>query len=378
MAASAVPNPYKLGLNQVGYATLVVSILFILVSTIAAVLRIWTRIVKSAKFGIDDWLLFVSVFLFYAFCANILVGVYTLGGGQVYTDLVVLSRKSQQYLKSEYAIPPIYATNVTTVKLSILFFYRRIFETPCFLRNNTIVMVVCCIWYVANLIGDLLYCIPMATFWNPAVKGSCFNFSLYFLIMELFDMLLDIAILCLPTKMILGLHLPLKNRIGILGIFLLGALVVITSAIRIGYLYNPSEVVLSLARASLWSVINLGVAILCACLPTYKPLFSRFYTISSSLWSSSLWSRHNRSRNTDESANKTAGDANSHPAAYYYRMGDSNEDSTGDTVYHTGVSTQIRSISEGQVIPMDGVLVQRDVDMNRSSAVTGGNEISKV
>ncbi|KAJ8065002.1 hypothetical protein OCU04_007305 [Sclerotinia nivalis] len=224
MALPTAPATYKLGLNQVGYATLVVSIFFILLSTIAAALRVWTRIVKSAKFGIDDWLLFVSVFLFYLFCANILVGVYTLGGGQIYLDPLVLAHKSQQYLKSEYAIPPIYAINVTTIKLSILFFYRRIFETPSFLRNNSIIMGICCVWFVATVIGDLLYCIPMATFWDPTVKGKCFNFALYFLIMELFDMLLDIAILCLPLKIILGLHLPLKNRLGILCIFLLGAL----------------------------------------------------------------------------------------------------------------------------------------------------------
>lgn len=224
MTSPSVPTPYKLGLNHVGYATLVVCIFFIILSTIAAALRVWTRVVKRAKFGIDDWLLIASVILFFLFCANILVGVYTLGGGQMYIDPLELASKSQQYLKSEYAIPALYAINVTTIKLSILFFYRRIFETPSFLRNNTIIIGICSVWFVVAIIGDLLYCIPMATFWNPKVQGKCFNFALYFLVMELVDMLLDIAILCLPLKIILGLHLPLRNRLGIIGIFLLGAL----------------------------------------------------------------------------------------------------------------------------------------------------------
>ncbi|TGO55973.1 hypothetical protein BOTNAR_0233g00030 [Botryotinia narcissicola] len=330
MTMPASSAPYKLGLNHVGYTTLVICIFFMAFSILAAALRVWTRVVKRAKFGIDDWLLIASVILFFPFCANIL------------------------YFKSEYAIPPLYAINVTTIKLSILFFYRRIFTTDSFLRNNYIIIGICTVWFVVAIIGDLLYCIPMATFWNPEVKGKCFNFPLYFLVMELVDMLLDIAILCLPLKIILSLHMPLSKRLGILCIFLLGALVVVTSAIRIGYVYKPSASLLSLAQASLWSVINLGVAILCACLPTYKPLFGKFHTIGTSLWTNHF------SANSGSSTTKAAPDSHSNPTAYYYRMGDSN----GDNIHMTGVSTQIQSGNKAQSLPSDGVRVQRDVHVS--------------
>ena len=66
----------------------------------------------------------------------------------------------------------------------------------------------------------------MHKFWNPdpLSPGSCFDFPLYFLVMTLADMLIDLAIICLPIKIILGLHLSLRQRLGLLGIFLLGIL----------------------------------------------------------------------------------------------------------------------------------------------------------
>ncbi|THC97924.1 hypothetical protein EYZ11_002622 [Aspergillus tanneri] len=223
-AVTAPIAPYMYGLNKVGYATLVVSIFFMALSVASVALRLWTRRIKNNKLGIDDWLIIASVFVFFGFCADVLVGVYTYGGGQVYTDKVEGQKKLIQYMQSEYAIPALYAVNVTLVKMSILFFYRRVFAVAGFRRINTFVMAFCMVWFVAAVIGDLLYCIPIQRFWDPSAGGSCFNFAAYFLAMELVDMLLDVVIIALPVNTILGLHLSLRKRLALLGIFLLSAL----------------------------------------------------------------------------------------------------------------------------------------------------------
>ena len=147
---------YAAGLNQTGYFILVVSILFMIISPIAVALRLWTRRLKRTGLGIDDWLAIVSVVIFFGFCGDILVGVYTLGSGQVYLEPSELSVKSQQFLKAQYAIPPLYATNVTVIKFSILFLYRRIFSIVSFLRLSNIVIGVCLAWWVVAIIADLL------------------------------------------------------------------------------------------------------------------------------------------------------------------------------------------------------------------------------
>ncbi|KAF7587861.1 hypothetical protein BBP40_006630 [Aspergillus hancockii] len=267
--------PYKAGLNHVGYATLVVCILFTVLSAATVGLRLWTRKVTGYKIGVDDWLIIASWFVFLGFCSNILVGVYTTGGGQVYTDASVAQKKFIQYMQSEYAIPPLYAIDVTLVKMSILVFYRRLFPTAPFQRINVGVIIFCIIWFVVAIIGDILYCIPVRQFWDATAHGSCFNFPIYFLAMELVDLLLDVVIIGLPMKTILGLQLSLRKRLALLGVFLLGAFVIVTGAVRIAYIYKPGNQLLAPSLASLWSVINLGVAIICACLPIYRPWLTK-------------------------------------------------------------------------------------------------------
>lgn len=224
MADIATSHPYKLGLNQAGYATLVSSIFFIVLSIVAVGLRIGTRRMLGNHLGLDDWLAIISVVVFMGFCGDVLVGVYTYGGGQVYTNKLEAEENLIQYMKSEYAIPPLYAINVTLVKMSILCFYHRIFSVASFRRINYGAGIFCLVWFTAAFIGDMLYCIPIRQFWDPTAGGSCFNFADYFLAMELIDLLLDVVIIALPLKTIASLHLSLRKKLALLGIFLLSVL----------------------------------------------------------------------------------------------------------------------------------------------------------
>ena len=74
------------------------------------------------------------------------------------------------------------------------------------------------------IVCGALYCIPAKSFWDHRVPGHCFNYDDFFLAMEIVDVILDIAILCLPFRMIAALHLSLRKKFMLSGIFLLGSL----------------------------------------------------------------------------------------------------------------------------------------------------------
>ncbi|KAL4993408.1 hypothetical protein BDV10DRAFT_179227 [Aspergillus recurvatus] len=186
-------------------------------------------------------------------------------------------------MKSTYAVPPLYGVTVTPIKLSMCFLYRRIFPVHIFRQAIYAIIAFCLVWFVAAFISSFLYCIPIRYFWDKTVDGHCFNFSVYFLVVELVDMLIDLAIIGLPIPTVLRLHMSLRKRLAVASIFLLSAFILVTGTIRIIYLYNPGDDLLPLARAVLWSTINLGVAILCACLPTYPPLLVMCGNLFSSL-----------------------------------------------------------------------------------------------
>ncbi|KAL4938901.1 hypothetical protein BDV06DRAFT_214720 [Aspergillus oleicola] len=217
------------GLDSTGLTLVALTVLFFGISILALVMRLWARKIKRAPVGLDDWLMVASVVLLSGVCANILAGVYTYGGGQVYADPEVSRRKMVIYLQSFYSLPPLYATNITPVKLSVLFLYRRIFPTPDVQRPCTLLIVICLIWWVIAIIGDLLYCIPMRHYWDPTEEGHCFDFPTFFLVMTIADMLIDVAIFATPMPTIRKLHMPLRKRLGVAGILLLGALFVLST-----------------------------------------------------------------------------------------------------------------------------------------------------
>ena len=65
--------------------------------------------------------------------------------------------------------------------------------------------------------------------------------------------------------------LPRPTILG--GIFSLSHSVCISSIVKLSYVWNPEDPeVVDVSPAMLWSSVQLGVAILCACLPTFAPL----------------------------------------------------------------------------------------------------------
>ncbi|KAL2849434.1 hypothetical protein BJX68DRAFT_267282 [Aspergillus pseudodeflectus] len=85
--------------------------------------------------------------------------------------------------------------------------------------------------------------------------------------------------------MIRNLQMSLREKIALSAIFLLGAFVLVTGAVRISYAYNPGDAQLALDLTAMWSVINIGTGILCACLPTFPPLLAKARDLYRSLHS---------------------------------------------------------------------------------------------
>lgn len=114
---------------------------------------------------------------------------------------------------------------VTTItKLSILLMYRRIFTTQKFKRAVLAIgLLTAATWLTAEL-GIILQCTPQKFLWDKLIQGHCMNFDVFFLVIGLVDLLLDISILCLPLRMIPSLKLPVRHKINLSLIFLLGGL----------------------------------------------------------------------------------------------------------------------------------------------------------
>ncbi|KAL8704394.1 MAG: hypothetical protein Q9225_008089 [Loekoesia sp. 1 TL-2023] len=183
---------------------------------------------------------------------------------------------------------------LATIKLSILFFYRRIFRGRIFDISSWVLVGVVIAWAATFFIAILAACgtsIEANFDTLGALKERCVNTFDILIALAVSDVAVDLAILIMPIPLVLRLHMPLRRKIAILGVLLVGMLAIacgITRMALFAQILGPT--LFSLATVGgvasdddigsgivsilmFWGMLEIGVAIIASCLPTLRPLF---------------------------------------------------------------------------------------------------------
>jgi hypothetical protein len=124
------------------------------------------------------------------------------------------------------ATSTLYAPAISTTKISILLFYRRIFTLH---RFNLLVwfLIWFCIAYIVGIcIAALLECVPTQYRWDLTVHGYCINVGAEVVAGSAVSVTTDFIVLLMPIPFVAKLHTPLRRKLQVIGIFLLGGLCV--------------------------------------------------------------------------------------------------------------------------------------------------------
>ncbi len=109
-------------------------------------------------------------------------------------------------------------------KASILLLYIRIFEVKAFRIWPMTVLVIVIAWTVSFFFASLFQCYPITPLIEPFYKNHCVNTVPLWYAGGISDIVLDSIILALPVPMVLKLQLPWKQKVGVICMFLTGAL----------------------------------------------------------------------------------------------------------------------------------------------------------
>ena len=144
-----------------------------------------------------------------------------------------------------------------------MIFYLRIFPTRSFRIACFVVMAIVVSWSLGAIFATIFQCIPIAASWNKEISGNCVNSDATWFSYAVINILTDVIVLALPIPLVLRLHLSLRNRLLLCGIFLLGCLYVqsrsfipliscppllIISVQRHGFFHHPRHVCLQLTQ----------------------------------------------------------------------------------------------------------------------------------
>ena len=118
-----------------------------------------------------------------------------------------------------------YALTITMVKISILLLHRRIFDTAASRRKTLFVGILYVTWFFISFFLEIFQCHPLSAAFDPMLfTNHCIAMQSYYEGVTAANMGIDIVILLLPVHMVWRLKLPIKQKIVLLAILMLGGL----------------------------------------------------------------------------------------------------------------------------------------------------------
>ncbi|RAH60210.1 hypothetical protein BO85DRAFT_391675, partial [Aspergillus piperis CBS 112811] len=259
-------------------ANLVVVIIGVTISTLGLLVRLYTRVVIVRKWLLDD-------------------GGYTNAGLGVHEwDLTptVYNRTLRVILLG--AIMYIPALGLS--KISLIILYYRLSDMQ---RNWRITLWGMTAFVVAYMIVleclFLFTCEPVHKSWYPDIDGRCWSKAPIFMAGVVASMFIDLVLLVMPLPIVLKLQMTSKKRFGLILMFGLGGLSLVTSTLRLAAtvpMLTQQDQTYLLGGVALWINVEASLVIVTACVPSFRQVL-RFHV---SGWRSDSGGRLDRMSST--------------------------------------------------------------------------------
>ncbi|KAI2625946.1 MFS general substrate transporter [Hypoxylon sp. NC1633] len=260
---------------------------------VAARLVCRIRIVRSTTW--DDYFIVLAWILAFALSISIDLGA-SKGLGRHDEDI---SPDDWDTLRRcEYAFSILYNPALMATKTSVLVFYLR-------LSKNTQKVLRFSSWLVLGIVNvagtvltliNIFQCRPVQAAFDPYTGSEtyCIPLLTEFICSAPVNVITDLAILALPLPVLTSMRLPRRQKVILIFTFALGIFVAVVDVVRIYYLEQAVTQVSSglssdpdatfghspqfawnASLSLMWSAVEVNVGIICACIPTLKPLIRR-------------------------------------------------------------------------------------------------------
>ncbi|KAI3328949.1 hypothetical protein HD806DRAFT_481177 [Xylariaceae sp. AK1471] len=181
-----------------------------------------------------------------------------------------------------------YPLALGSTKASFLFLYKRIFSISGKTRVLLITtIIIVAAWTVALFFAELFQC--RTKFWanwgsTHDIRTQCTMTTKIVFAVCLTDFLLDLTIIIMPIPLIWQLSLSTRRKLGVISIFLLGAVTVAASLLRLilvaPLVFTPHDAdanhrFVSITTSLYWGMVESSIGIFVACLPTLQFLFRK-------------------------------------------------------------------------------------------------------
>ncbi|KAL7777830.1 hypothetical protein CFE70_004501 [Pyrenophora teres f. teres 0-1] len=267
--ATTAPNPldpkYSPGAEQARQDIMVgSSVVMTIIGVSCVALRVYTRGVIVRNMGPEDWTMIAAAVFTVVFLVEIVAGAKELKLG--FSAMSMTPAQMVNNIKLVLAIVVTYKMIMTLIKISILLIYLR--------------LALLAVYQVIVIIVVFAQCTPLYKLWDffNKVEGTCIDSNIFYHVTSLFHIIMDLWILVLPVKLIMSIPRPTREKVALYVIFGLGIVSLLASLLRLQSLRVftlSNDPFYDSLPINTWSMVEVNIGILCASIPTLKPLVSK-------------------------------------------------------------------------------------------------------
>ncbi|KAI9758487.1 MAG: hypothetical protein M1815_000033 [Lichina confinis] len=256
-----------------------VYISIIILGGIFVAVRLYTRRFISHSIGLDDYASGLGLFFTLVFFGllYVLTRDYLRHHAWDYPISYLLPR----FFKIDLAAFVFYVPANVCVKSSIFLLYIRVFGSLKYVRRVAWFMVAFTVaFHLASLVVIIFACNPRSKLLNPLIPGKCINKHHLTIPSSGLNIFTDLVAFVLPTKAVLDLNASRHQKIQVLALFATGLFGCVLGMLRLMSFTNAARTddftwygYITLK----WTIVELNVAMICACAPALRPFFRHHF-----------------------------------------------------------------------------------------------------
>ncbi|PLB44745.1 hypothetical protein P170DRAFT_479293 [Aspergillus steynii IBT 23096] len=300
-----------------------VAIAIAVVQILIVVARFYTRYMQRVACALDDYLIVPALVASLGQSALYIVLLKVAGLGYHMEYVMQTPQKLVSLEKGLYANQILdFPFTVTPAKISILLFYIRIFNT---FKSRMFAYAVGLIVMghgIGVFFAAIFQCSPVAYTWDKTIQGgTCFDQQAFYRYVSPPNILTDVVILVMPMPFVWRLHTRMGQKLALTAVFLLGGLGTVASILRMTIFFQENAMTdptWASVNLGIWTVLEGGIIIIAACLPSIWPLIVRILPRQ-------LMSKHSSKPKNQQRHRYTTSQHKTKGVVGFARLGDSAE-----------------------------------------------------
>jgi hypothetical protein len=131
------------------------------------------------------------------------------------------------FIRSLYGLAILYLLQIMLIKLTLLFFFLRIFPRPVIRQLLWATVAFNCFWGLTFMTTSIFSCQPISfywTSWDQSGSGKCVNINALTWANAAISIALDVWMLALPLYEVFRLQLTMRKKLSVTLMFVVGTL----------------------------------------------------------------------------------------------------------------------------------------------------------